>query len=114
MSTIIRATIYIHSTVHRTSFDTAFHPLYDIVRFLLDYGHEIISTDMKEVHVDIAAKNHRTSLRLPPGSDYLLRRVKDVPYMQNGLYNFYAYCENRKEAVQHAQCAPLALRLPPE
>jgi hypothetical protein len=31
--------------VHHTSFDTAFHPLYAIVRFLVDPGHDGSGTD---------------------------------------------------------------------
>jgi hypothetical protein len=37
------------------------------------------------VHVDAAA-NHRMCLRMPPGSDYLLRRVTDVLDMHIGSY----------------------------
>jgi hypothetical protein len=41
-------------------------------------------------------------MRLPPCSNYLLRRVKDVPGVHIGPYKLCAYFENRKEATGSA------------
>jgi hypothetical protein len=87
--------------VHHIAFDRVFHPLYAIVRFILDPALDGSGTDWEEVHMDAAA-NHSTRLRLPTGSGYLLRRFKDEIDMHIGSYNIYAYCESRKEAIGSA------------
>jgi hypothetical protein len=95
---ILCATIYMRNPLHRTSFETICHPLYTIVPFHVDPGQDGKGTEWEEVHVDTTV-NHRLRLRLPPRSDYLLRRVKDVPEMHIGSDEFNAYYENRKEAT---------------
>jgi hypothetical protein len=93
VSAVFCATMCMSNLVHYcATFDPDFYPLYAIVRFLLDPGHDGTS-DWEGVHVDAAAK-YRMRIRMSPGSDFLLRRFKDMHYMHTGSLVFYPYVAN--------------------